>query len=383
VTHVLNVTNSILVLDDRASDRELLATLLGCAGYAVREASTGDEALELARSDPPDVLITDILMPGMNGYEVVRRLRGQDETAAIPVVFCTANDVEDEVRRLAADCGVFHFIVKPADPETIAGTVAEVLGSPRSLPGPLVSHEFDREQLSLLNDKLVVKVGELEWASYQRRKLVAQLIDAHEEEHKRIAEDLHDDSVQAVVALRMRLETLVGRAAAQPELASELDGLRGDAVVATARLRRLLDDIQPPQLDTAGMGIALKLFLEQASEESGITCDLDDRTTREPTEPTRTLLYRTAREALANVHKHAAASRVNVQLDEDSHGFLLEVRDDGNGFETEARLHVRPGHLGLPAMRDQVESTGGRLSLESNPGRGTAVRVWLPDALVA
>jgi signal transduction histidine kinase len=355
---------------------------LGCAGYAVREASTGEEALELARRDPPDVLITDILMPAMNGYEVVRRLRAQDETAAIPVVFCTANDVESEVERLAADCGVFHFIVKPADPETIAGTVAEVLGSPRALPGALVSHEFDREQLSLLNDKLVVKVGELEWASYERRKLVAQLIDAHEQEHQRLAEELHDDSVQAVVALRMRLETLAGRSGAQPELARELDDLRGQAMATTERLRRLLDDIQPPQLDSGGLGIALKLFLEQASAEADVTCDLDDRTTREPTEPTRTLLYRTAREALANIRKHAAASQVDVQLAEDTHGFSLEVRDDGNGFDTGKRLHVRPGHLGLPAMRDQVESTGGRLRLESRLGGGTAVRVWLPDALV-
>ena len=75
--------------------------LLGRAGYSVCEAPTGDEALELARTERPDLVITDILMSGMNGYEFVRRLRSHPETDAIPVIFCTANYVEGEVRRLA------------------------------------------------------------------------------------------------------------------------------------------------------------------------------------------------------------------------------------------------------------------------------------------
>lgn len=85
------------------------------------------------------------------------------------------------------------------------------------------------------------------------------------------------------------------------------------------------------------------------------------------------------REAVANVRKHAHASRVDVQLGDDSGGFSLTVRDDGNGFDARQGLRVRAGHLGLPAMREQVEITGGRLKLESQPGTGTALQVWLPD----
>ncbi len=121
---------SIVVLDDRAADRELLGVLLGRAGYSVHEASTGEEALELARAERPDLVITDILMPGMNGYEFVRRLRSQPDTDAIPVIFCTANYVEGEVRRLAAACGVSNFIAKPSDLATVVDMVGEVLGSP-------------------------------------------------------------------------------------------------------------------------------------------------------------------------------------------------------------------------------------------------------------
>lgn len=370
--------NSILVLDDRAFDRELLATLLAHAGYVVSQASTGEEALAVARAEQPDLVITDILMPTMNGYEFVRRLRSQAGTADIPVVFCTATYQEAEVRELAAACGVSHFIAKPSDPETIVGTVGEVLGSPQTLPGPLVRDEFDREQLRLLNDKLVEKVAELESAHAERRKLVGQLINAHEEERKRIVEDLHDDPVQAVVALRMRLETLAARTS-QPELARELNGLRDDAAEAAERLRRLLFEIQPVELDRRGVGLALRVCLEQASAETGLAYELDDRTSRRPTQAVRTLLYRVGREALANVRKHAQASSVEVQLDDDSDGFSLDVRDDGQGFDPEHGLRVRPGHLGLAAMREQVEITGGRLNLESRPGTGTALKVWLPD----
>jgi len=370
--------SSILVLDDHAADRELLATLLGLAGCSVREASTGEEALGLARAEPPDLVIADIVMPGMNGYEFVRLLRSHPDTAAIPVVFCTANYEKAEVRKLAAACGVSDFIAKPSDPETIVGTVGEVLGSPRTLPGPLVRDDFDREQLRLLNDKLVEKVDELESAHAERRKLVGQLINAHEEERKRIVEDLHDDPVQAVVALRMRLETLAARTS-DPELARELGGLREDAAAAAERLRRLLFEIQPVELDRRGVAVALRLCLEQASADTGLVYELDDRTTRRPPQAVRTLLYRVGREAVSNVRKHAQASRVDVQLDDDTDGFSLNIRDDGNGFDAAHGLRVRPGHLGLPAMREQVEITGGRLMLESQPGTGTALEVWLPD----
>ena len=167
--------SSILVLDDRSDDRELLATLLGHAGYSVRGASTGDEALGLARAERPDLVITDILMPAMNGYEFVRRLRSDPETEAIPVVFCTATTRRERSGSLAAACGVSHFIPKPCDPETVVSTVAEVLGSPPARPRPLASEEFADQELRLLNDKLVEKVGELESANGERRKLLGQL----------------------------------------------------------------------------------------------------------------------------------------------------------------------------------------------------------------
>jgi signal transduction histidine kinase len=371
-------SHSILILDDRAADREFLAILLRRAGYSVREAATGHDALEAARAEQPDLVITDILMPGMNGYEFARRLRTNPDTDAIPVIFCTANYVEGEVKKLAAACGVSKFIAKPSDLETILATVGDVLGATRDPPVPQAGEEFDREQARLLNDKLFEKVVELEAANGERRKLLGQLLNAHEEERKRIADDLHDDAVQGVVAVRMRLETLAARTT-DSQLARELGLLREQVAAAIERLRRLLFQIQPVELEQRGVVAALRIGLEQSSAEDGLESELEDRTTRRPTEAVRTLLYRAGREALANVRNHARASRVEVSLEDDGDGFSLEIHDDGRGFEAEQGLRVRPGHLGLAAMRERVEIAGGRLSVESQPGIGTDLRVWVPD----
>jgi signal transduction histidine kinase len=369
---------SVLVLDDRQTDRHLLSILLGYAGYEVCEASTGAQALAVAHSEHPDLIITDILMPTMNGYEFVRQLRGEPDIGETPVVFCTANYGEDEVRRLAEACGVSHFISKPSDPETVIKTVGEALGKDTRMPEPVPVADFDREQLRLLNDKLVEKVTELEASNAERQKLVGQLFHAHEEERRLIVQGIHDDSIQAVVAVGMRLGMLK-RQIADPELAGALDRLHEHVLHAVDRLRRLMFDLQPVELERQGLAIALKVHLEQARDEDGLDFLLDDRTRREPAEATRALIYLMGREAIANVRKHAHASRLDVVLEEYDSGLLVRVHDDGRGFEVEDSMRVRPGHVGLPAMRERVESAGGSLTVQSRPGEGSVLEVRVPE----
>ena len=92
------IMSTILVVDDRPEDRELMSTLLGYAGHDVVEAASGDAALRLAGEYHPELIVTDILMPDMNGYEFVRRLREDSELGGTPVIFNTANYLEGEVR---------------------------------------------------------------------------------------------------------------------------------------------------------------------------------------------------------------------------------------------------------------------------------------------
>ncbi len=154
---------SILVVDDRPVERDLLSTVLGYAGYEVREAADGELALEASRSAPPDLIITDIVMPRMDGYTFVHKVRSDPMLASIPVIFCTATYGLDEGRRLAQACGVSHVLAKPCEPEEIMSVVAAALGS---TPGrePPVDTQFHREHLLVLNNKLVQKIEELDKA---------------------------------------------------------------------------------------------------------------------------------------------------------------------------------------------------------------------------
>jgi signal transduction histidine kinase len=163
---------TVLMVDDREINRSLARSLLGYAGHTVLEACDGSEALCLARSMHPDLVVTDVLMPVMDGYELVRELRADPCTTGIPVVFYTANYLEDEIRPIAEACGVRHVLFRSADPQQLVSTVAQALDEPVAAPGET---SFDdalvRGQLRTLNAKLV---GMVEQLAANEAQLVAQ-----------------------------------------------------------------------------------------------------------------------------------------------------------------------------------------------------------------
>ena len=155
----------VLVVDDHPSNRELVTTLLGYAGHAFIEASNGADALALTRSERPDLVICDILMPGMDGYEFVRQLRADPDITRTHVVFYTATFMEAEARALARSCGVSLVLTKPCEPEEILATVARSLDADEVTDGMPDPDAFDRAHLRLITDKLVAKANELEAAN--------------------------------------------------------------------------------------------------------------------------------------------------------------------------------------------------------------------------
>jgi PAS domain S-box-containing protein len=167
---------SVLVVDDRAADRELLRVVLSYAGYTVHEAASGDVALALVRKKHPGLIIADLLMPLMDGYEFVQELRGDPDTAAIPVIFCTATYEVEEVHALVEACGVSRVLVKPVEPEEIIRTVAEVLGTTHSLPAQVPAEQFTREHQRVLNAKLLSQVEELERVNQEQQRLHGELL---------------------------------------------------------------------------------------------------------------------------------------------------------------------------------------------------------------
>jgi len=155
----------VLVVDDYASNRELILALLKHVGHTSLEAADGHVALQLVRDERPDLVICDILMPTMDGYEFVRQLRADPAIAHTEVIFYTAMFMEREARTLAESCGVSNVLIKPSEPEEILRVIDRALTDATS-PGPLVDNdEFDREHLRLVTNKLALKVSELESAN--------------------------------------------------------------------------------------------------------------------------------------------------------------------------------------------------------------------------
>jgi PAS domain S-box-containing protein len=148
----------ILVVDDRAENRDFLLTLLGYGGHEIFQASDGSAALSVARRHPPDLVITDLLMPTMDGFEFVRRLREQPLLAKVRVVFWTATYLESDARSLADACGVKHILTKPAEPQDVLRVVAEELQLADAPAAPVASlEEFRSEHLRLLSMTLAYK----------------------------------------------------------------------------------------------------------------------------------------------------------------------------------------------------------------------------------
>lgn len=165
----------VLVVDDHAANRELIATLLGYAGHRVDEAADGAEALQKVRDAQPALVICDILMPTMDGYEFVRRLRADPAIAHTEVVFCTATFMESEARTLAASCGVSQILFKPCEPQDILDVVQAALAQQVRVPSPAPAiDDFDREHLRLVTDKLVAQSNELRHA-HQRLSALTEL----------------------------------------------------------------------------------------------------------------------------------------------------------------------------------------------------------------
>ena len=153
----------ILIIDDRPINRQFLTTLLGYQHHELREASDGLEGLRAARDQRSDLIISDVLMPTMDGYEFVRRLREDADIGKTPVIFSTAHYLSSESRALAKKCGVTSVIFKPCEPQEILDIVATALGKPPAPePGTLAQDkEFDREHLRLVTDKAVEKADQL------------------------------------------------------------------------------------------------------------------------------------------------------------------------------------------------------------------------------
>ncbi|HEU4831403.1 MAG TPA: response regulator [Actinomycetota bacterium] len=126
---------SLLVVDDDAFIARLLEIECLAAGYDVRTAGSGDRALELAQERCPDLILADVMMPNMDGFELTRRLRMDEHTAAAKVILLTARGLSAD-RLEAIAVGADDYVIKPFDTPELLARIGEVLARPRTTTQP-------------------------------------------------------------------------------------------------------------------------------------------------------------------------------------------------------------------------------------------------------
>ncbi len=360
--------SEVLIVEDTPASLQLLSELLAGAGYSTRLAQDGRMALLSAQSQPPDLILLDVRMPGIDGYEVCHRLKADARTRDVPVIFLSAlRETEDKVR--AFQLGAVDYIAKPYQPDEVLARVHTHVELHR-LRAELEQRVEERTVRYRRAEK------KLQASQARLRELAAFLQTVREEERSRIARELHDELGQSLTALRIDLGWLRSRC-------TGVDGGVGDRLASALALvertveavRRISEDLRPRMLDDLGLAAAVEHYVDQFAERTGISCTLAmNRDEFEIGSRTATAIFRIAQEAMTNGARHAGAGNVAVRIDQSDEGIRLSVRDDGRGFaETDVGKT-----LGLLGMRERVAALGGRLEVESAPDQGTSIEAWIP-----
>ncbi len=210
----------------------------------------------------------------------------------------------------------------------------------------------------------------------ERRVLLGRIASAQEDERRRLALELHDEMGQSLSSLLMQVRECDGRCAASGRLSERLETKILDLIAA---VRQLAFALRPAVLDDYGLDAALRRYVQEIGKQRGPRFDYhsnlkpDERLPRQ----VESALYRVVQEAVTNVLRHAESTSASIVLLKGGSSISLLIEDNGVGMDGDAAMRAHRG-VGLAGMRERATLLGGQLVLESEPGRGTLVKVVVP-----
>jgi len=223
------------------------------------------------------------------------------------------------------------------------------------------------------------KQAELERSRLDLQALAGRLFSVQEDERRRISGELHDDLNQRLAILALELEGLAQHLPrSRTVTADRLRALRDRVVELSDRVHTLAYQLHASSLDDVGLPAALESLLADHAQREPVEVEFNHEPLLDSTPPeVASCLYRVAQEALRNIARHAGATRVTLGLRPSGGGISMVITDDGVGFDVPSAQNVG-SRLGIVGMRERVRLVDGRLTLESRPGAGTSVGVWVP-----
>ena len=343
--------STILIVDDEPSARETLVAMLDGENYQLELAKDGFEAIQMLDHLKTDLILLDVMMPGMDGFEFCRRVRSTPRLAEVPIIMLTAlNDRASLLRGI--ESGADDFLTKPADRHELKARVRTVtrLNRYRTLLE-------QRENL---------------------REIAERLITAQEQERLRISRELHDDLGQALtthmLSLRIVQNDLTDPGSA---LFESLQAFYDQSYEIFVKIRRLAQDLRPPVLDALGLQLAMQTYCKEFTNRTHLPVHLEiDPALPELPDVYNVIFYRVLQEALTNVAKHAQGNRIWVEFSmDDGNSINLTVQDNGLG------LHSNQNHtdgIGITGMQERLSLVGGKLLVRSPLEGGTILSASLP-----
>jgi len=353
----------VLLVEDDEDDYVLARDILGDISnqsFRIEWAPTVEKALEQARNGGYDLCLLDYRLGERNGIEVLDELKALGFTA--PVLMLTGQG-DRHVDLEAMKHGAADYLEKDRlSPELMERSVRYTLERARTL-----------EALRASERRL--------------RALSARLLQAQEEERRRIAKELHDGIGANLTAVKYALETRI----AQKEAGmAEENGIPLTEIITAVKetmeeTQRISTNLRPSILDSMGLLAALDWTARKAREfyrsmDVQTTWDLSED---EIPESLKIVLLRLVQEALNNAVKHSGADRIAVSLRRSERGLELMVQDNGKGFGPDRRRPAENGSregMGLDGMMERVELSGGRIDIQSSPGEGTTIAARWPEA---
>ncbi len=349
----------ILVVDDEKNLREVVSQMIRYAGFDCVTAQSGDDALLVLRRIPVNILVTDIVMPGIDGIQLTQRVKKEFDVGVIVMTGYAKDYSFEQVIEKGAD----DFIEKPIRTNEL------IVRLKRLIREREIIDERNRAE-NMLKD-----------SENQLRALSVRLKAVEEEMRKEIARELHDRMGQNMTVLNLNLNILKNNLSDKALKRNETilsDSIK-IVVETTEHVRDIMAMLCPVGLDDYGLVSALRWYGKSFKARTGIPVEVfaDEHYERLPISMEREL-FRITQEAFNNILKHAHANQVKVTYMRSNGRIRLVISDDGDGFDPDA---ISDGSekigWGLLLMRERAHAICGKLNVSSHPGRGTSVEVDL------
>jgi len=346
---------NILMVDDQIGKLLSYEAILANLGENLIKARSGKEALDILLKTDVAVVLLDVSMPEMDGFELAEIIRQHPRFQKTPIIFISAVLLTDMDRLKGYERGAVDYISVPIVPELLRAKVSVFVDLHRKT-----------SQLEALNNEL--------------RRLSSSLIAAQDQERRRIARDLHDGLGQELSGAKMMVDCIraQGQSTEWKERAAEEASTLIDQAIQ--QVRSISHLLHPPMLDEVGLQSSLQWYLDGLTKRSGLETSLDMQPKDFPRlgPELETTIFRIVQEALTNVYRHAEARKASISLTMKENQIAVTVQDDGKGIP-DVIGDFKPDKIGvgIAGMRQRVKEFGGELRLR-NGTPGTCVEVVIP-----